>query len=79
MTTVTLLMHIINLLQSGVQSHLLEIQSKFRTTLVTNVTEFKLSVDDFTGNYAQVSLFLLVTVVIVTLVEWSNGAGYSPS
>ena len=41
--------------------------------------EFKLSVDDFTGSYAQVSLFPLVTVVTVTLAEWSNGGGYSPS
>lgn len=72
-------MLIINILQSGVQSHLLEIQSKFRTTLVTNVTEFKLSVDDFTGNYAQVSLFLLVTVAIVTCAEWPNGGRYPSS
>ena len=56
---------IINLLQSGVQTHLLEVQSQFRTTLVTNVTEFKVSVDDFTSNYAEVSLLLLVTVAIV--------------
>ena len=60
-------------MQSGVQTHLLEIQSKFRTTLVTNVTEFKLSVEDFTGNYTEVSLLLLVTAVIVIhfrVVQW---------
>lgn len=69
----------INNLQSGVQSHLLEIQSKYRTTLLTNVTEFKISVGDFTSDYAQVWLLFLVTVAIVAHVEWSNGSWYSPS
>ena len=70
---IVLLMLTINHLQSGVQSHLLEIQSKFRTTLVTNVTEFKHSVEEFTGSYAEVSFLLLVTVAIVAhnrVVQW---------
>ena len=68
-----LLMLTINHLQSEVQTHLLQIQSKFRTTLVTNVTEFKLSVEEFTSNYAEVSVLLLITITTVThnrVVQW---------
>ena len=69
----------INVSQSEVQSHLLKIQSQFRTTLVTNVADFKLSVNSFTSDYAQVSLLLLVTVAIVAHAERTNGCWYSTS
>jgi len=47
-------------IQSEVQSHLINIQSEFKGTLLENVEVFKQDVDMFSGDYSTVSNYSIL-------------------